>query len=97
MKKITQAKLALQLQKVQRELKNKTLEIEGGDGAVVVEITGQQKIKKIHIDPDRVDLEQIGDLEDWLESALKEAIRLSQEFAADKMRPFVGQLGKLGL
>lgn len=97
MNKFAQAKLALKLQKVQKELKNKILEIEGGDGAVVVEITGEQRIKKIHIDPDRVDLGQIGDLEDWLESALKEAIRLSQEFAADKMKPFVGQLGKLGL
>lgn len=44
--KMDQAKLLMQVRKVQKELKKKVLEIEGGDGAVVVEITGEQKLKK---------------------------------------------------
>lgn len=97
MGKLDQAKLLMQVKKVQKELKKKVIEVEAGDGAVVVEITGEQKIKKIHIDPDEVDLENIGDLEDWIESAVKEAISESQKLAAEKMQPLMGQLGNLGL
>ena len=97
MGKMDQAKLLMQVKKVQKELKKKVLEIEGGDGAVVVEITGEQKLKKIHIDPDQVDLDDIGELEGWIEDAVKEAIAESQKLAAEKMQPLMGQLGNLGL
>lgn len=97
MNKFDQAKLLLQARKVQKQLKKEILEIEGGDGAVVVEITGDQKIKKIHIDAEQVDLDDIGELESWLESAVKEAIEKSQKLAAEKIKPFMGQLGNLGL
>jgi DNA-binding protein YbaB len=62
-----------------------------------VEISGEQKIKKIHIDPLYVDLEDIGQLERWLEEAVKEAIAHSQKLAAEKMQPLMGALGSLGL
>jgi DNA-binding protein YbaB len=62
-----------------------------------VEITGEQKIKKISIDPDSVDLDDIGQLERWLEEAVKEAIKKSQKIAAEKMQPMLGSLGSLGL
>ncbi len=71
--------------------------IEQGDGAVRVEITGEQKIKKIHIDPAAVDLDDIAQLERWLEDAVKDAIAESQKVAAEKMQPFMGMLGDLGL
>lgn len=96
MSKLDQAKLLLQVRKVQKQLKNHVMEVEGGDGAVVVEITGEQKIKKIHIDPDRVDLDNIEALEDWVQEAVKEAISQSQKLAAEKMKPFMGLLGDLG-
>ena len=82
---------------VKKQLGKELLEVEGGDGAVVVEITGEQKIKKIHIDPDRVDLDNIEELEGWTAEAVREAIKKSQEVAAEKMKPFMGQLGNLGL
>lgn len=73
------------------------IEVEKGDGAVKVEITGEQKIKKIKIDPEYVDLDDIGQLERWLEDAVKEAIQESQKVAAEKMQPMMGALGDLGL
>ena len=97
MNRFDQAKLLLQVRKAQKQLKKETLEVEGGDGAVVIEITGEQKVKKIHIDPDRVDLENIGELEGWLAEAMREAITQSQKLAAETMKPFMGQLGNLGL
>ena len=57
----------------------------------------EQKIKKIHIDPDQVDLDDIHQLERWVEDAVKDAIQQSQKIAAEKMQPFMGALSELGL
>lgn len=92
-----QAKMIMKIKKAQKELANEIIEIEAGDGAVVVRITGEQKIKNIAIDPERVDLNDIHELERWIETAVKEAISRSQQVAAEKMKPLMGGLGNLGL
>lgn len=97
MSKIDQAKLMMRVKKVQKELEKEVIRIEKGDGAVAVEITGEQKIKKIHIDPEAVDLEDITQLERWIEDAVKDAIKESQRIATEKMQPMMGALGSLGL
>jgi DNA-binding YbaB/EbfC family protein len=97
MNKFDQAKMLMKVKKLQKELQKMVLEVEAGDGAVKVEITGEQKIKKVHIDPEFVDLDDIGQLERWVEDAVKEAIQESQKIAAEKMQPMMGMLGGLGL
>jgi nucleoid-associated protein EbfC len=97
MSKFDQAKMLLKVKKLQKELQKQVITVEKGDGAVSVEITGEQKIKKVHIDPDYVDLDDIGQLERWIEDAVKEAIQTSQKIAAEKMQPMMGMLGDLGL
>ncbi len=87
----------MQANKIQRELKKQVIRVEKGDGAVVVEMNGEQKLKKIHIDPSFVDLEDIEQLERWLEDAIRDAVNQSQRFAAEKMQPIMGSLGSLGL
>lgn len=96
MSKVDQAKLIMRARKLQKELQKEIITVEAGEGAVSVEITGEQKIKKINIDPEYVDLEDIGQLEMWLEEAVKEAINQSQKLAAEKMQPMMGALGDLG-
>ena len=44
-----------------------------------------------------IDLDDIEELETWVEEAVKQAIAESQQLAADKMKPMMGSLGKLGL
>ena len=97
MSRFDQAKMLLKVKKLQKELQKMIITVEKGDGAVRVEITGEQKIKKIHIDPEYVDLDDVGQLERWLEDAVKEAIQESQKVAAEKMQPMMGALGDLGL
>jgi DNA-binding YbaB/EbfC family protein len=97
MSRFDQAKMLMQARKVQKELQKQIITVEEGDGAVKVEITGEQKIKRIHIDPASVDLDDIGQLERWVENAVKEAIAESQKIAAEKMQPLMGSLGNLGL
>lgn len=97
MNRFDQAKMLLRVKKIQKELQKQIIVIEKGDGAVRVEITGEQKIKKIHLDPEYIDLEDIGQLEKWIEEAVREAIQTSQKVAAEKMQPMMGMLGGLGL
>lgn len=96
MSKFDQAKIAMKVKKLQKELEKEVIRVEKGDGAVSVEITGEQKIKKIHIDPESIDLDDISQLERWIEDAVKEAIQSSQKLAAEKMQPMMGALGSLG-
>jgi DNA-binding YbaB/EbfC family protein len=97
MSRFDQAKMLMRVKKIQKELQKQVISIEKGDGAVKVEITGDQKLKKVHIDPEYVDLDDIGQLERWVEDAVKEAIQESQKVAAEKMQPMMGALGDLGL
>lgn len=97
MSRFDQAKMLMKVKKIQKELQKQIITVEKGDGAVRVEITGEQKIKKIHIDPEYVDLEDIGQLERWVEDAVKDAIAESQRIAAEKMQPMMGALSGLGM
>jgi DNA-binding YbaB/EbfC family protein len=97
MSKIDQAKMVMKVRKLQKELQKEIIKVEAGEGAVVIEINGEQKIKKVHIDPEYVDLDDIGQLERWIEEAVKDAISQSQKLAAEKMQPMMGALGSLGL
>ena len=97
MSKFDQAKLVMRARKLQKELQNEIITVEAGEGAVKVEITGEQKIKKVRIDPEAIDLDDIGLLEMWVEEAVKEAINQSQKLAAEKMQPLMGSLGNLGM
>ncbi|HVU59819.1 MAG TPA: YbaB/EbfC family nucleoid-associated protein [Candidatus Saccharimonadales bacterium] len=97
MSRFDQAKMLLKMKKLQKELQHEIIAIEKGDGAVKVEMTGDQKLKKISIDPEYVDLDDVHQLERWLEEAVREAIQESQRVAAAKMQPMMGALGNLGL
>jgi nucleoid-associated protein EbfC len=96
MSKLDQAKTILQAKKLQKELQKLIIVGEAGDGAVTVEVTGEQKLKKVSIDPEFVDLDDIGQLERWIEDAVKTAMQESQKIAAEKVQPLLGNLGSLG-
>ncbi len=95
MSKFDQAKMLMQMRKIQKDLQKEIIEVEVG--AVKLEVTGEQKLRKIHIDPELVDLDDIGQLEKWVEEAFREAIAESQKVAQEKLKPYLGQLGNLGL
>lgn len=92
-----QMKMLNKLRKAQSDLKKEIIEVEAGDEAVIVQVTGELKVKKITIDPSRVDLDDIAELEHWLEIAVRDGLAKAQEVAAEKMKPLMGGLGNLGL
>jgi nucleoid-associated protein EbfC len=97
MSKFEQAKMLMQARKLQKELAKTIIEVTAGDGLVMIEITGEQKIKKVHVDSDKLDVDDIRGLEMAIEDAVKDAIAQSQKLAAEKMQPFMGMLGNLGM
>lgn len=94
---LDQMKMLNDLRKAQKALAKEIVEVEAGDGAVVVQINGELKVKSIKINPDQVDLEDIEELEHWLEIAIRDGMAKAQEIAAEKMKPLMGGLGNLGL
>ncbi|MDB5169342.1 MAG: uncharacterized protein JWO41_698 [Candidatus Saccharibacteria bacterium] len=97
MSRFDQAKMLMRVKKIQKELQSQIITVEKGDGAVRVEITGEQKLKKVTLNPDLIDLDDIAYTERLIEEAVKEAIAESQRIAAEKMQPMMGALGGLGL
>lgn len=92
-----QMKALNQIRKAQKELSKEIVEVEAGDGAVVIQVSGELKIKNVKIDPSRVDLDDIAELEHWIEIAIRDGLTKAQEIAAEKMKPLMGGLGSLGL
>lgn len=67
------------------ELKKKLRKeyVEVNAGAVKIIINGEQKVQKIEIDKDLVDVENLDKLEREIKSALEQAITKSQQIAAN--------------
>jgi nucleoid-associated protein EbfC len=94
---LDQMKMLNDLRKAQKSLKKQIVEVEAGDGAVVVRITGELKIDSIKIDPESVDLNDIEELEHWIEIAIRDGMAKAQEIAADTMKPLMGGLNLPGM
>ena len=92
-----QMKMINQLRKAQKDLAKEIIEVEAGDGAVVVQITAEMKIKSVKINPELVDFEDVEQLEHWIEIAVRDGLAKAQEVAAEKMKPLMGGLGNLGI
>lgn len=90
-------KMQRELEKIQNELAGRTINVTSGGGAVSVEITGDQKVRSISIDPDAVDPEDVAMLEDMMVAAVNEAIAQSQEMASKKLGALTGGLKIPGL
>ena len=86
-----QVKMLQQLRKAQKQLGKEIIEVEAGDGAVIVQITGELKIKSVKIDPEMI----IEELEHWIEIAVRDGMTKAQEVAAETMKPLMGGLGNL--
>ncbi len=92
-----------QVQKMQQDmaaaqdaLADETVTVTAGGGAISIEITGQQRVQAITLDPEVVDPEDVEMLQDMLVAAVNQAIEQSQAMAAERMEGITGGLGGLG-
>ena len=77
--------------KVQAELESETVEASAGGGAVRVIATGAQKVVSVVIDPAASEDTEM--LQDLVVAAVNEAMELSKQLAATKMRGVASGLG----
>jgi len=91
-----QMKMINKMRKLQNELKKEIVEVEAGDGAVILQINGEMKVIKLDFDADKIDTNNLDELADWTKAAIRDGIKEAQEMAAEKMKPMMGDMGSFG-
>ncbi|HEX8976812.1 MAG TPA: YbaB/EbfC family nucleoid-associated protein [Solirubrobacteraceae bacterium] len=86
-------KMQADMMAAQESLKDEVVDASAGGGMVTVQVTGDQVLKSIKIDPQAVDPDDVELLQDMVLAAVNEALRASQDLAAAKMGGITGGLG----
>jgi nucleoid-associated protein EbfC len=85
-------KMQQQMEKIQNELGDTTVEGSAGGGAVTITMNGHREVKAIAILPEVVDAEDIEMLQDLLLAAINDASTRAQQLAEEKMGPLTSGL-----
>lgn len=85
------------LAKAQEELQNSIVEGSAGGGAVRVQMSGDQKIKGIEIEPEVVDPDDVQMLQDLIMAAISDASEKASELQAKSFGAITGGLNLPGL
>jgi hypothetical protein len=72
--------------RLQKGLKDKRVEASTGGGMIRVVADGNQDIVEIHIDPELIQLKDVGMLQDLLISAVNEVKKRAQELAQEEIK-----------
>jgi DNA-binding YbaB/EbfC family protein len=91
-----QMKMLNQMRKLQKELGREIVEVEAGDGAVVIQFNGELKVVDVQLDSDKINSDNLDELAGWIQAAIRDGLKEAQEMAAEKMKPMMGNLGNLG-
>lgn len=85
-----QAKMAAQAAKLQKQLKKEIVEVEAGDGAVVVRMNGKMEVKDVIINVDEIDGDNVKQVQELVKKATDQAIKKTQVVMAQKMQSMGG-------
>jgi DNA-binding YbaB/EbfC family protein len=86
-------KLQNEIQRIQEELADKTVEASAGGGMVTVVANGKQDIVSVKIDPEVVSQDDIEMLEDLIVAAVNESRKRAQELAMGEIAKVTGGMG----
>lgn len=90
-------KMQTKMAEMQEQLKDETVDASAGGGVVRVVLTGDIRVKEVHIDPSVVDPEDVELLQDMVAAAVNEAIRAAQELSSTRMAEITGGMNIPGL
>lgn len=90
-------KIQARIAEMQEELETREFEASSGGGAVIVKVTGKQRIASLKILPEAVDADDIEMLEDMILAAANEAIKISQDTVSEEMGKVTGGLNIPGM
>ncbi|MEI6219094.1 MAG: YbaB/EbfC family nucleoid-associated protein [bacterium] len=91
------AKMQKDLEKVQGELANKTVEFSSGGGAVKVVASGDGVVKSIKIDPAVINPADAGLLEDMVLASVNGALKTAKDMSSKEMSKIAADMGLPGL
>ena len=80
------------MEKMQEELKQRTLEVAAGGGAIKVVISGAKEIRSLKINPEAIDPDDVEMLEDMLIAVFNEAVKKVDDMTASEMGKITGGL-----
>lgn len=84
------------MEKMQGELAEKTVEFSSGGGMVTVVAKGDMSVESITIDPKVVDPDDVEMLQDMVLAAVDGAMRAAKDMAAEEMGKITGGMGLPG-
>lgn len=90
-------KMQTKMAEMQEQLKEETVDASAGGGVVRVVLSGDIRVKEVHIDPSVVDPDDIELLQDMVTAAVNEAIRAAQELSSSRMAAITGGVNIPGL
>jgi len=90
-------KMQTKMAEMQEQLKDETVDASAGGGVVRVVLTGDIRVKEVHIDPSVVDPDDVELLQDMVAAAVNEAIRAAQELSSKRMAEITGGMNIPGL
>lgn len=90
-------KMQEEMERVQSELEDKTVEATAGGGMVTVTANGKKEILSLKINPEVVDSDDVETLEDLVMVAVNDAIKKAEEMMAEGMSAVTGGLSIPGL
>ena len=82
-----------EMQRMQAELQEKEYTAQAGGGAVEAVVSGKREVKRVTIDPEAVDPEDMEMLQDMIVAAVNEALRAAESDAQNSMQQITGGLG----
>ena len=86
-------KMQQDIERIQKELADKTVEATAGGGAVKVVATCDKRIQEIEISPQAIDPDDIEMLQDLIIAAVNEALRMAEEASTSEMGKVAPGLG----
>lgn len=87
-----QAQMQDDMEKLQEEMKTRTVEASVGGGAIHVVFTGERVLQSITLKPEVIDPEDVDMLQDLLLAAINEGLRKAQEMYDKEMEKVSGSL-----
>lgn len=91
MKKVQ--KMQDQMKKMQDELKQRTVDVTAGGGAVKITMNGEKQVQSLTIDPAAVDPEDVEMLQDLVAAAFNEATKKVDDMMTGEMGKLTSGLG----
>ncbi len=90
-------KMQEEMEKIQAEIEEKTVEATSGGGVVKVVVNGKKEIVSLNISPEAVDPDDVETLEDLVIAAVNDALKQAEEMMAEGMSAVTGGLNIPGL